>query len=90
MQHLPHLLVHSNPRLLEDVLFGIGYIVVGVYVFWTMNQMHQVYSKIGLMFTGLVELIASGIMSLSVCWLLGINMGLVPWYVLPTHCNGLH
>jgi hypothetical protein len=90
IQHLPHLLVHSNPRLLEDVLFGIGYVVVGIYVFWTMNQMHQVYSKVGLMFTGLVELIASGIMSLSVCWLLGINMSLVPWYVILKSRHGLH
>lgn len=41
--------------------------------------LHQVHSKAGLLFTGLVELVLSGIMSLSICWLMDLKVGLVPW-----------
>ena len=80
-QHLPHLFVHEAPRLLEDSLFVAGYIVVGCYAAWTLRGLHKVHSKSGLFFTGLVVLTASGIMSLSVCWLFGLGVALVPWFV---------
>lgn len=53
---------------------------MGVYVYWSIRDA-AVHSKVGLVFTACVELAASGIMSLSVCWLLGISVGLVPWSV---------
>ena len=81
-QHLPHLFVHEAPRLLEDSLFFAGYVVVACYAAWTLRGLHKVHSKSGLFFTGLVVLTASGIMSLSVCWLMGLGVALVPWCVL--------
>lgn len=57
----------------------MGYLVVALYVAFTMRGLTQVYSKPGLLLTGLVGLVTSGIMSLSVCWILGLSIGLVPW-----------
>ncbi|KAK4703362.1 hypothetical protein P7C70_g2854, partial [Phenoliferia sp. Uapishka_3] len=78
LKHLPHLPVHSNPRLFEDVLFAIGYAIVGLYVLTKTKGTNQVHSKFGLTLTGVVELLLSGIMSLSICWLTNISIGLVP------------
>ena len=82
LQHLPSLPVQANPRQLEDAIFILCYLLVGVYVYWSIRDA-AVHSKIGLVFTACVELAASGIMSLSVCWLLGISVGLVPWKLIP-------
>lgn len=71
--------MHSNPRLLEDVLFAIGYGIVGLYVLSKTKGTNKVHSKFGLTLTGIVELLLSGIMSLSICWLTGLPIGLVPW-----------
>lgn len=79
LQHLPHLPLHSNPRLFEDFLFVVGYIVVIFYVLYTMRTLNQVHSKIGLMLTGLVELGLNALISLSICWMLRLKVGLVPW-----------
>lgn len=82
-QHLPFLPVHDNPRLLEDVIFCIAYLIVGIYAVRTLKSLHQVHWKVGLVFTGIVELVASGIMSLSICWLMGFSVTLVPWKLIP-------
>lgn len=81
LQHLPHIPLHANPRLFEDVLFAIGYAVVGLYVVAKTRGTNQVHSKLGLTMTGVVELLLSGIMSLSVSWLTSLPIGLVPWSV---------
>lgn len=36
----------------------------------------------GLIITGIAELSSSGIMSVSICWLMGWNLGLVPWNLM--------
>lgn len=41
------------------------------------------HSPIGLAVTGLVEIIASTVTSLSVCALVGFKVTLVPWELLP-------
>ncbi len=70
--------MQANPRQLEDLIFVLCYFLVGTYVYWSIRDA-AVHSKVGLVFTACVELAASGIMSLSICWLLGISVGLVPW-----------
>ncbi len=44
-----------------------------------MRQMNTVHSRIGVMFTGLVEITVSTITSLSVCALVGFKITMVPW-----------
>ncbi|KAL8292904.1 hypothetical protein RQP46_000598 [Phenoliferia psychrophenolica] len=83
LKHLPHLPVHANPRLFEDVLFAIGYGIVALYVFSKTKGTNQVHSKLGLTLTGFVELLLNGIMSLSICWLMSLPIGLVPWKLIP-------
>lgn len=78
LQFLPSLPVQTNPRQLEDLIFVLGYSLVGMYFYWSIRDA-AVHSRVGLVFTSCVELAASGIMSLSVCWLFGIRVGLVPW-----------
>lgn len=43
--------------------------------------MDTVHSRIGLAFTGIVEIVVSTITSLSVCALVGFRVTMVPWYV---------
>lgn len=78
-QFLPWLSVTPNPRFLEGVIFSIGYVLVGVYVYLAIRPLAQVNSKAGLLLTGLVELTSSGVMSLSICWLMGWDIDLIPW-----------
>ena len=46
--------------------------------------MDTVHSRIGLCFTGLVEILVSTITSLSVCAIGGFRITMVPWYVFIT------
>jgi hypothetical protein len=48
-----------------------------------MRRMDTVHSRIGLCFTGLVEILVSTITSLSVCAIGGFRITMVPWYVRP-------
>lgn len=82
LKYLPNLPTQSNPRLLEDVIFGISYLAVLLYIVAKLRGQNQIYSKWGLAFAGLVELTATGIISISICWLLGLGVALVPWYVV--------
>ena len=45
--------------------------------------MDMVHSRIGLAFTGLVEIVVSTITSVSVCALVGFRVTMVPWELLP-------
>ncbi|SGZ22661.1 BQ5605_C022g09519 [Microbotryum silenes-dioicae] len=79
LKHLPRLSVPGNPRLLEDIIYALSYLAVFIYVTRAIRRLPQVNSPSGLILTGTVELTASGIMSLSVCWLFGWSFALVPW-----------
>lgn len=78
LKFLPHLTVAGHHRRLENVIYGTGYLLVALYV-WRYIRKLRAHSKLGLLVTGCVELAASGIMSVSICWLLGWSLGLVPW-----------
>ncbi|KAM0792555.1 hypothetical protein ACM66B_005220 [Microbotryomycetes sp. NB124-2] len=81
LKYLPHLFIVSNPRRLETLAFAIGYLLVAVYVAWRIRPL-KVNSKSGLLLTGVVQLTTSGIMSISICWLVGWKIGLVPWNLI--------
>ncbi|SCV68948.1 BQ2448_1968 [Microbotryum intermedium] len=79
LPHLPRINVQGNPRLLEDIIYVLSYLAVIIYVTRAIRRLPQVNSPSGLILTGTVELTASGIMSLSVCWLFNWSFALVPW-----------
>ncbi|GAA5890357.1 hypothetical protein JCM6882_008805 [Rhodosporidiobolus microsporus] len=81
LKFLPHLTVDAHPRRLENIIYAIGYILVLLYVSRYIRKL-RAHSKMGLLVTGIVELTASGIMSVSICWLLGWSLSLVPWNLL--------
>ncbi|GAA5911743.1 hypothetical protein JCM8208_005585 [Rhodotorula glutinis] len=81
LKFLPHLTVAAHPRRLENIIYGVGYLLVTLYV-WRYIGKLRAHSKMGLLVTGVVELTASGIMSVSICWLMGWDLGLVPWNLL--------
>ena len=55
------------------------YFIFFVYFSGSMRRMDTVHSRVGLCFTGLVEIIVSTITSLSVCAIIGLRITLVPW-----------
>ncbi|GAA5978080.1 hypothetical protein JCM10908_004220 [Rhodotorula pacifica] len=81
LKYLPRLTVEAHPRLLENTIYGAGYALVLVYVSRFVRKL-RAHSKLGLLATGAVELVASGIMSVSICWILGWGLSLVPWNLL--------
>ncbi|KAK0458517.1 sterol regulatory element binding protein cleavage-activating protein [Desarmillaria tabescens] len=60
-----------------SALLYLTYISFVIYVVWSMRQMNTVHSRIGVMFTGLVEITVSTITSLSVCALVGFKITMV-------------
>lgn len=61
-----------------------AYIIILAYIAWSVRSMEaSMHSPIGLAVTGLVEIIASTVTSLSVCALVGFKVTLVPWELLP-------
>ncbi|BGP46176.1 hypothetical protein JCM10450v2_002016 [Rhodotorula kratochvilovae] len=81
VKYLPQLVGATHSRRLENGIYGIGYLLVTLYV-WRYIRKLRAHSKMGLLVTGIVELAASGIMSVSICWLMGWDLGLVPWNLL--------
>ncbi|GAA5905025.1 uncharacterized protein JCM6883_004942 [Sporobolomyces salmoneus] len=81
LKFLPHLVVDAHPRRLENIIYAFGYLLVIVYVTRYIRRL-RAHSKMGLIITGIAELSSSGIMSVSICWLMGWNLGLVPWNLM--------
>ncbi|KAJ3728574.1 sterol regulatory element binding protein cleavage-activating protein [Lentinula raphanica] len=66
-----------------SVFLYLSYASFFAYVFWSMRQMNSVHSRVGIVFTAMVEIIVSTITSLSVCALVGFKVTMVPWELLP-------
>ncbi|GAA6012498.1 hypothetical protein JCM11491_004352 [Sporobolomyces phaffii] len=81
LKFLPHLVVDAHPRRLENIIYAFGYFLVIVYVARYIRRL-RAHSKMGLIITGIAELSSSGIMSVSICWLMGWSLGLVPWNLM--------
>lgn len=58
----------------------ICYFIIFVYFSGALRRIDTVHSRFGLAFTGLVEIVASTITSVSVCALWGFHVTMVPWY----------
>ena len=56
------------------------YIIVFIHFSGTLRKMDSVHSRYGLAFTGLIEIIASTVCSVSVCAIWGFRVTMVPWY----------
>ncbi|KAK9894673.1 hypothetical protein P389DRAFT_99796 [Cystobasidium minutum MCA 4210] len=67
----------------EDILFYTGYVIVGTYIYLTLRRLDKVHSRTGLVITGIVQMLASGVMSLSLCALSGYKFNLVPVKLIP-------
>ncbi|KAL7283009.1 hypothetical protein ACG7TL_002433 [Trametes sanguinea] len=61
----------------------IAYTAFAVYCFRLFRRMDMVHSRIGLAFTGIVEILVSTITSVSVCALVGFRVTMVPWELFP-------
>ncbi|KAI0637445.1 sterol regulatory element binding protein cleavage-activating protein [Trametes polyzona] len=61
----------------------VTYTVFTVYCFHLFRQLDMVHSRLGLAFTGLVEIIVSTITSVSVCALVGFRVTMVPLELFP-------
>ena len=61
-------------------LVYILYIVIFVYLSGSTRAMNTVHSRVGLCFTGLLEILSSYVTSLSVCAIGGLKITMVPWY----------
>ncbi|GAA5878283.1 hypothetical protein JCM16303_002715 [Sporobolomyces ruberrimus] len=81
LKFLPDLVVDGHPRRLENIIYAFGYLLVIVYVTRYIRRL-RAHSKMGLIITGIAELSSSGIMSVSICWLMGWSLGLVPWNLM--------
>ena len=57
----------------------LAYTAFLAYVTWSMQQMTNVHSRVGVTFTALVEITVSTVTSLSVCALFGFKITMVPW-----------
>jgi len=51
-----------------------------------MRNSVPVHNRIGIVFTGIIELLVSTITSLSVCALVGFKVTMIPWYVYILPC----
>ncbi|KAG8745625.1 hypothetical protein FRC12_014506, partial [Ceratobasidium sp. 428] len=61
----------------------LAYLVLFVQISGSMRRMDSVHSRFGLTFTGMVEILASTITSVSVCAIAGFRVTMVPWSILP-------
>jgi hypothetical protein len=88
-EKLPHLTFfcaqydpHSVGKGGTSLLSWLVYPAYALFFFWasgSMRRLDTVHSRIGLAFTGLIEIIVSTITSLSVCALAGFKITMVPW-----------
>ncbi|GJE87951.1 sterol regulatory element binding protein cleavage-activating protein [Phanerochaete sordida] len=71
-----------HPSVLSAFTYT-AYFIFLVYFWRSIKRMNTVHSRIGLAFTGIVEIIVSTITSLSVCALVGFRITMVPWEIFP-------
>lgn len=60
-----------------------GYALVAVYAGYTMRRMDRVHSRLGLLFTALVTMATSTLLSLAVCKILRFSVDGIPWKLIP-------
>lgn len=78
VQYDPGLRNASRISVITVILY-LSYIIFFIFFSGSMRRMDTVHSRVGLCFTGLVEILVSTITSLSVCALGGLRITMVPW-----------
>ena len=76
------LAVTERPKLHIQVVV-VGYLLLLLFIFRELVQMRRLHTRIGMVFTGSVQLVIDLVLSLSLCALLGIRLNAVPWSILP-------
>ncbi|KAJ6500611.1 sterol regulatory element binding protein cleavage-activating protein [Mycena sanguinolenta] len=74
---------HRTQWTAISALLYLAYTGFCVYVTWSMRRIDAVHSRVGIIFTALVEIAVSTITSVSVCALVGFKVTMVPWELLP-------
>jgi hypothetical protein len=64
-------------------MWTLGYTLVALYIGYRLRRLDRVHSRSGLLFTAVVSMTASGLLSLSVCKLLGFSVDSLPWKFIP-------
>lgn len=80
LQYDPELKKATQFSVITIILY-ISYVMFFVYFSGSMRRLNTVHSRIGLCFTGLVEILVSTVTSLSVCAIWGLRITMVPWWV---------
>ncbi|KAH8100256.1 sterol regulatory element binding protein cleavage-activating protein [Cristinia sonorae] len=73
----------ANRRSVLSLFSYAAYLAFLVYFVRSTRRMDTVHSRIGLVFTGLVEIVVSTLTSLSVCAIVGFRVTMVPWEIFP-------
>ncbi|KAG8970809.1 hypothetical protein FRC03_000026 [Tulasnella sp. 419] len=73
----------KNRISLLTIIVYLAYFTLVGYFSGPLRKMDTVHSRFGLAFTGIVEIVASTITSVSVCALWGFRVTMVPWGILP-------
>lgn len=81
-QHRKDLSLRNRFSMLS-VLTYVAYTAFSIYCFVLFRKMNMVHSRIGLAFTGIVEIVVSTITSVSVCSLVGFRVTMVPLELFP-------
>lgn len=66
-----------------DSYYVAAYVVLAAYVGFVMKRLDRVHSRMGMLLVAIVSMASSGMLSLSVCKLLGFSVDNVPWKLLP-------
>ncbi|RDX52755.1 sterol regulatory element binding protein cleavage-activating protein [Lentinus brumalis] len=82
LEYRQHVSLRSGFTILSLFTF-VTYAAFSIYCFRLFHQMDMVHSRIGLAFTGLVEIVVSTITSVSVCALVGFRVTMVPLELFP-------
>ena len=76
--------VHSAGTLAtQRFLLASGYLAVFIWLSKSLMKIQNVHSRFGLAFTGVIELVISMTLAISICALCGVRLTLVPWEILP-------
>ncbi|KAF2431106.1 hypothetical protein EJ08DRAFT_733614 [Tothia fuscella] len=69
----------QKPMSIQDnILLGISYLLMGVYVLISLGKLRAVKSKVGLIVTAIFELVVSITASFSICGILHIDLARIP------------
>ncbi|KAI0713483.1 sterol regulatory element binding protein cleavage-activating protein [Earliella scabrosa] len=82
LEYRKHVSLRNRFSILTAFTY-VAYTAFSIHLFRLFRGMDMVHSRIGLAFTGLVEIVVSTITSVSVCALVGFRVTMVPWELLP-------